>query len=55
MKEINPMTLITNKFFLMILIVVNGISICSAQLPITQTQGDIAYISGGIGEDEANL
>lgn len=28
-------------------------SVSSAQFPTTQMQGDIAYISGGIGEDEA--
>ena len=41
------------KLFLMLLFALNGASICSAQLPMTQTQGDFIYISGGIGEDEA--
>ena len=44
---------IPRKLFLMFLVVLGGISICSAQLPMTQAQGDITYISGGIGEDEA--
>ncbi len=53
MKAINFMKLIIRKFFLMLFVVLGGIGICSAQLPTTQTQGGITYISGGIGEDEA--
>ena len=53
MKAINLTKSFTRKFFLTLLVVFSGISVCSAQFPVTQTQGDIAYISGGIGEDEA--
>ena len=53
MKALNLTKSFTRKFFLILLVVLSGISVCSAQFPVTQTQGDIAYISGGIGEDEA--
>ena len=53
MKVTKPMKSFFRKLFLMLLFALNGASICSAQLPMTQTQGDFIYISGGIGEDEA--
>jgi hypothetical protein len=52
MKVINPMKSILRKFLLILLIVLGGNSVCSAQLPMTQAQGNITYIAGGIGEDE---
>jgi hypothetical protein len=53
MKALNPTESFTRKFFLILLVVLSGISVCSAQLPMNQMQGDITYISGGIGEDES--
>jgi hypothetical protein len=53
MKVINSMKSILRKLFLILLVVSGGIGICSAQLPMTQTQGNITYIAGGIGVDEA--
>lgn len=49
---INLIRLVIDKFFLTIFLVLSGIAVSSAQLPMRQTQGDIQYISGGIGEDE---
>ena len=53
MKVTKPMKSFFRKLFLMLLVALNGVGICSAQLPTIQMQGDITYISGGIGEDEA--
>jgi len=47
------MKLILGKYVLAPLFMLSLLSACYAQLPKVQTQGDITYISGGIGEDEA--
>ena len=46
------MKLILSKYVLAPLFMLSLLSACYAQLPKVQTQGDITYISGGIGEDE---
>ena len=53
MKALNLTKSFTRKFFFILLVVLSGISVCSAQLPMNQMQGDITYISGGIGEEES--
>jgi hypothetical protein len=53
MNALNLINSFTRKFFLALLVFLSGMSVCSAQFPVTQMQGDIPYISGGIGEDEA--
>ena len=44
---------ILGKYVLAPLFMLSLLSACYAQLPKVQTQGNITYISGGIGEDEA--
>lgn len=51
--SLNTMKLILGKYVLALFFILNLLSACYAQLPKVQTQGDITYISGGIGEDEA--
>ena len=47
------MKLFLGKYVLAPLFMLSLLSACYAQLPKVQTQGNITYISGGIGEDEA--
>lgn len=47
------MKLFLGKFVLAPLFMLILLSSCYAQLPKVQTQGDISYVSGGIGEDES--
>ena len=46
------MKLFLGKYVLAPLFMLSLLSACYAQLPKVQTQGDITYIAGGIGEDE---
>ena len=47
------MKLVIGRHLLAPLFMLSLLSACYAQLPKVQTQGNITYISGGIGEDEA--
>jgi hypothetical protein len=47
------MKLVIGRHVLAPLFMLSLLSACYAQLPKVQTQGNITYISGGIGEDEA--
>ena len=47
------MKLFLGKYVLAPLFMLSLLSACYAQLPKVQTQGNITYIAGGIGEDEA--
>ena len=46
------MKLVIGRHLLAPLFMLSLLSACYAQLPKVQTQGNITYISGGIGEDE---
>ena len=46
------MKLVIGRHLLAPLFMLSLLSACYAQLPKVQTQGDITYIAGGIGEDE---
>lgn len=46
------MKLFFSNYFLALFVMMSVLSACYAQLPKVQIQGDISYISGGIGEDE---